>query len=121
MTGPGVSCPSAHSEASRIFREMYSISSRSARRSLALRDARQDFQQPLPADAAGDALPARFRRGKGQEVAGKLDHAGIFVDHDHAARAHRRPGFDERVRNRPVYPALMPAGSRPAGRRSARL
>ena len=61
-------------------------------RALALGDAGQHLQHSLAADAAGSALPAGLGVGEGQEELGELHHTGVFVHHDHAARAHRGAG-----------------------------
>ena len=60
------------------------------RRARAFGDAIQNAQALVQADAAGDAFAARFRVRELDEVAGDVDHAVVFVHHDHAARAHDR-------------------------------
>jgi hypothetical protein len=63
---------------------------------LALADAVENLQHPLRADAAGDALAARFLLDKFQEEPRHVDHAAILVHHDQAAGAHDRAEFGER-------------------------
>ena len=62
----------------------------------ALADAVEDFQHPLGAHAAGDALAARFFLDEFEEEAGDVDHAAILVHDDQAAGAHDRAEFGER-------------------------
>ena len=62
----------------------------------AFADAVEDFEHPLGADAAGDALAARFFLHEFEEVAGDVDHAAILVHDDQAAGAHDRAEFGER-------------------------
>ena len=63
---------------------------------LAFADAVEDFQHPLGAHAAGDALAARFFLDELQEEAGHVDHAAVLVHDDQAAGAHDRAEFGER-------------------------
>ena len=60
-------------------------------------DAVEDFQHPLCAHAAGNALAARFLADELDEVAGDVDHATGFVHDDQPARAHDRAEFGERL------------------------
>ncbi len=53
-------------------------------------DAVQDAQFFVQAHAAGNTFATRFRIRELDEVAGNIDHAVVFVHHDHAARAHDR-------------------------------
>ncbi len=64
---------------------------------LALGDAGQHLQQSPAADSTRHTLAAGFGRGELEEELGKLDHAGIFVHHNHAAGAHHRADFLQRV------------------------
>ena len=45
--------------------------------------------------AAGDALAARFFHAKLHEKPGKVDHVGVLIHDDHAARAHHRAELGE--------------------------
>ncbi len=62
----------------------------------AVADAVEDFQHPLGAHAAGDALAARFLLDEFEEEAGDVDHATVLVHDDQAAGAHDRAQFGER-------------------------
>ena len=51
----------------------------------------------VEAHAAGHALAARLGVGELHEVARDVDHAVVFVHHDHAARAHDRADLGQRL------------------------
>ena len=63
----------------------------------AFADAVEDFQHPLGAHAAGNALAARFLLDEFEEEAGHVDHAAILVHDDQAAGAHDRAQLGERL------------------------
>ena len=57
----------------------------------------EDLQHAFRADSAGHALAAGLALGELDEVPRDLDHAGFFVHHDEATRAHDRADLLERV------------------------
>ena len=54
-------------------------------------DAFQNFQHALAAFTAGCAFAAALRLGEGQEEAGQIHHAGVFVHHYQTAGPHHGP------------------------------
>ena len=64
---------------------------------LALADAVEDFEHPLGAHAAGDALAARLFLDEFEEEPGHVDHAAVLVHDDQAAGAHDRAQFGQRL------------------------
>ena len=66
-------------------------------RRLAGADGLQDLPHLRDPFAAGGTLPARFILQEGEEEAGEIHHAVVFVHHDHAAGAHHRADFDQLV------------------------
>ena len=54
----------------------------------ALGDPRQDIEHVFGAKSAGRTLSTGFGLGEGQEEAGHIHHARVFIHHDHAARSH---------------------------------
>jgi len=57
----------------------------------------QDVQHAAGADAAGGALAAGLVLRELQEIAGDIDHAVVFVQHDQTAAAHDRANPGQRV------------------------
>ncbi len=55
---------------------------------VAFGDGVEDAERFVEAHAAWDALAAGLRVRELDEVAGDIDHAVVFVEHDHAAGAH---------------------------------
>ena len=65
--------------------------------SFALADARDDLEHPLGADAARRTLAAGFILHELEKEPRHVHHAGIFVHHDQAARAHDGAQFGDRL------------------------
>ena len=109
--------PRPHSDMSRIMRPSSSsvVEIRLGRRPA--REAVEESQRLVQADAAGDALAAGFRMGELDEVARHVHHAVVFVHHHHAAGAHDGAQLRQRlVVDRRVEHLLRDAAAgRPAG------
>ena len=64
---------------------------------LAFGNIRENPMHLSQAFAARDTFPARFLGEKVKKVPGDIDHAGIFIHDDQAARTHHRAGLGEFV------------------------
>ena len=82
------------------------------------RSPSQNAVHLVRSDAAWNALAARLGHAEVHEVFGHVDHAGAFVHHDHAARAHDRPRACQRFI---IHRHVEAIGRQAAARRSARL
>src|SRR5579859_2531141 len=60
-------------------------------------EALEHFAEPGGSFAARDAPAAGFMRVKMHDPARHIDHAGVFIHHDHAAGAEHRAGFGDGV------------------------
>ena len=81
-------------------------------------DSCQDLQQRIAAVAARAALPAGLVIGELNEELGDIDHAGVFIHHNHSAGTHHGAHFLQAlVVNREIDVAIRDA----APRRTARL
>ena len=61
-------------------------------------DAFQHFQQMAHSHAARKALAAGFVLAEGNEVPGQVNHAGILIGHNNAARTQDGPGRAEHIK-----------------------
>ncbi len=66
-------------------------------RSFACRDVLQDFMHSLGALSTREAFSARFILQEFHEVLRDIDHAGVLIHDDHAARAHDRARLGQAV------------------------
>ena len=81
-------------------------------------DIVQDVQHLFRPQTAGNALTAGLVLGKGEEIAGDIDHAGLLVHDHHTPRPHNRARLSQRL----VVDGLVDhAGGQTASRRPARL
>ena len=64
---------------------------------VAVGDAREDFQHAFGALAAGGAFPAGFILGEFQKEPRDVHHAVVLIEHDHPAGAHDDAGLYQRV------------------------
>ena len=69
--------------------------SRSSMAAFPSRDPLDDLPHPLRPFPAGNALAAGLVAEEIQEILGDIDHAGLLVHDDHAARAHDRAGLGQ--------------------------
>ena len=94
-TGLGAVCPRPQRELALTTRASRSSRSRSASSPLPVQIAsRISTRCPVPT-RQGTHLPHDSSCVKLQEVPGDVDHAGVVVEHDHAAGAHDRAGRGE--------------------------
>src|SRR5580704_3311556 len=84
-------CPSKH-----VFRE-FADGSNVLRATVTGVKALQHLAQPGGAFAAGNAPAAGFMRVEMHDAAGQINHAGVFVIHDHAAGTEHRTGLGQGV------------------------
>ena len=66
--------------------------------SLSFADIGQNLEHLPDAFTARSALAARFIRQEIEKVFGDIDHAGVFIHHDHAAGTHDGADFGQFVK-----------------------